>query len=231
MKRRILVVDDNKDFLKSVSDYLKRRDFQVYSCFDPSLGISMCVELLPDLVICDVNLPEIDGIKFFSIIKNTESTRKIPFILISGDAVDENFQLKGYEQGVEDYIIKPFSFKILEAKINRVLSHYSDNPRNQDEVIERAPFKIDFSRKEIYLNEKPLDLTKKEYQIMELLLKNPGRVFSPSYFLEKIWGYDLSLYNDKHTVEVHFSNIRRKIGKEGSEKIKNLIGFGYKYEG
>jgi len=229
MNNKIMIIDDDKEFAKSIMDYFKRKGFNVFMSYDSSLAIVMIKEIKPDIIISDMKMPMIDGMTILSIVRNSNEIKKIPFILISGEEIDENIQIAGYEKGVDDYIIKPFSFKILEAKIRRILFHYSNDSFYENSVIEYSSIKIDEMKKEVYVQDKKVTLTKKEYEILLTLLKNPGRVFSHSYFLQNVWGYDLSQYNDKHTVEVHFYSLRKKLGEAG-KRIKNLVGFGYKLD-
>jgi len=229
MMNKIIIIDDNKDFARSVYQYFKRKGFTVYISYDPSMAVTMISEIKPDLIISDVKMPMIDGMTLLSIVRNNKETKRIPFILISGEEIDENSQVMGYEKGVDDYIMKPFSFKILEAKIKRILSYCSKKDFYEGSVLEYPPIKLDEMKKEVYVGDKKVNLTRKEYEILLTLLKNPGRVFSHNYFLQNVWGYDLSVYNDKHTVEVHFSSLRKKLGIAG-KKIKNIAGFGYKLD-
>lgn len=229
MKKKVLIIDDDKDFAKMLAVYLRNAGYITYYSFDASIGISMSKELMPDIIISDMKMPFIDGLTVFSIIRDCKETSSIPFIIISGEEVGEDIKLKGYEKGIDDYLTKPFSLKILEAKIKKILD-YKENKENLEEVIEIPPIKIYEYKKEVYVGDKRVNLTKKEYEVLSAFVKNPGRVFSPDYLLQKIWGYDLASYNNKHTVEVHISSIRKKLGPEVACKIKNLVGFGYKFE-
>lgn len=228
MKKKVLIIDDDREFAKMLASYLRSSGFTAYVAFESSVGISMAKEFMPDIIISDMKMPEIDGLGVFAVIRNMEETKNIPFIIISGQDIDENVQLKGYEKGIDDYIVKPFSVKILKAKIDKILSSFVKE--NTFDVIEVPPVKIYEFSKEVYVGDKKVVLTRKEYNLLTTFLKNPGRVFSPDYLLQNIWGYDLASYNDKHTVEVHISSLRKKLGLEVGKRIKSFVGFGYKFE-
>lgn len=228
MKTKILIVDDDKDFARSLAEFLRKRDFYSYYALDSSIAIAMAKELSPSVIVSDLKMPSIDGMTLFSIIRMCNETKHIPFILMSGELIDENTQIKGYEKGVDDFLIKPFSYRILEAKIKKIISLKSTNYTSSD-IIERSNIKIDESKKEVFVDGQRIYLTKKEYEILILLIKNPGKVFSPQNLLESIWGYTTQTDSDKHTVEVHISNLRKKLNN-AKKHIKNVVGFGYKFE-
>lgn len=228
MKNKILIVDDDKDFAKSLTEFLRRRDFYSYYALDSSIAIAMAKELSPSVIVSDLKMPSIDGMTLFSIIRMCNETKHIPFILMSGELTDESIQLKGYEKGVDDFLIKPFSYRILEAKIKKIINSKT-NCYNNSEIIERSNIKIDEAKKEVFVDNEKISLTRKEYEILLLLIKNPGKVFSPQNLIETIWGYTTQTDSDKHTIEVHISNLRKKL-KEAKKHIKNIVGFGYKFE-
>ncbi|MCX7905469.1 MAG: response regulator transcription factor [Elusimicrobiales bacterium] len=228
MKEKVLIIDDDKDFAKSLAEFLRKRDFYSYYALDSSIGIAMAKELSPSVIVSDVKMPSIDGITIFSIIRMCKETKNIPFILMSGEIFDENIQIKGYEKGIDDFLVKPFSYRILEAKIRKIIN--ANAGRNFSyEVLERGIIKIDEEKKEVFVQNERIKLTKKEYEILTLLVKNPGKVFSVNYLLERIWNYNSLTESDKHTVEVHISNLRKKL-KQAKDCIKNIVGFGYKFE-
>ncbi|MEA3307327.1 MAG: response regulator transcription factor, partial [Elusimicrobiota bacterium] len=173
--------------------------------------------------------PEIDGFYVCKIIKNTPRLAKIPVIILSGKKINEEDILSGYAKGADDYLIKPVSFPILLAKIKILLERQEGCDKNKKNIKKWDMF-IDRHERILKIKNKTIDLTRKEFDLLVILLKKEGKIVSVPYLLEAIWGYDPALYNDSHTVEVHVSSLRKKLGSAIAKHIKKITGHGYKME-
>lgn len=225
MNPKILVVDDESLVGSNIKRYLEPRGLQVVTARDASTGLAVVQEFRPDLVICDIDMPDMDGFQLCRLIKR--GTR-IPVILISGKAVDESSVVTGLDDGADDYILKPLSLPILFSRVKAVLRR--DTGRNSGNTLKRGQIEADPARRKVMIGDTEVDLTRKEFDLLLVLLSSDGRVLSPQYLLEEVWGYDLTLYNNPHTVEVHIYNLRKKLGPEAGARIQRITGVGYKFE-
>lgn len=228
MPTKVLLIDDDKAMLKSMNKYLKMRDFNVIFSDNGSEGLLMAKESLPDIIIMDAEMPGIDGFSICKITKTDDKLSSVPIIMISGRKINDDDIVLGYEKGADDYLIKPFSFDILVLKINAVLRRYSALSQNQ-KIISNLQIEINPSERTLKIKKKSVNLTRKEFDLLLLLISKENHLFSIPYLLETIWGYDPANYNDPHTVEVHISRLRKKLGDDISSRIKSVIGHGYKF--
>jgi DNA-binding response OmpR family regulator len=149
---------------------------------------------------------------------------------MSGKKIAESDLVSGYEKGADDYVIKPFSYPVLLAKVKAVLRRAKERPASKPVVIRKAGFELDLGGRALKVSGKPVKVTSKELDLFALLVSKPGHVLSLNQLLETVWGYDPANYNDPHTVEVHISNLRKKIGARLAARLKSVPGHGYKFE-
>ena len=218
---RILIVEDDKRICEILKDYLTSSNHECRTVMDGLKVISSYVDLKPQLVILDLMLPNLDGFKICQILR---SISEVPIIILTskGEEVDK---LKGYELGADDYMTKPFSPRVLVAKVNALLkrSETEDSP----EVINIGMINLDTLKREVYISGEQINLTYKEFELLHILMKNPGIVFSRDHLLNKVWGYDFS--GETRTVDTHIKTLRQKLGYAGSY-IVTMIRSGYKFE-
>jgi two-component system phosphate regulon response regulator PhoB/two-component system alkaline phosphatase synthesis response regulator PhoP len=181
-------------------------------------------EQIPDLIILDLMLPDLDGMEACRIIKNKQEWEKIPIIMLTA-RVDIEDRVKGLEYGADDYITKPFASSELVARIKAVLRR-SGWETSKNVLTITPDFHIDFNKFEVYIKEKRLDLTLTEFKILQLLTQRPGWVYSRSQILDYLWGNDKIVI--ERTVDVHIRNLREKLG-DYAWMIKNIRGMGYKF--
>jgi DNA-binding response OmpR family regulator len=229
MKERILLVDDDRAMLDVMRRGLEARGYAVSFTDNPSEGLILARDLKPAAVITDAEMPGMDGLTLCRAVKESAGKGGLPVILISGKMTEEDDILSAYDKGADDYLIKPFSIPIMLAKVAAVLRRYSalcgGDGNIKSEGIELNP-----EARTVTVKGSPVRLTRKEFDLLALFLTSRGKVLSPSFLLERVWGYDPADYNDTHTVEVHLSNLRRKLGPELSARIASVTGVGYKFE-
>lgn len=226
---RILIVDDEEDILSIAKRYFEKRDMEVVTTNSGKKALALAKKMKPDLVIADVEMPDSDGRNLCLSIKKTPGLKKTPVIIMSGKKISEKDILEGYAKGSNDYVIKPFSFPVLLAKVKNLLMLY-DKCSGMVRHFREWNLKIDYDRKELFLKNRKVNLTRKEFGLLSILLEKKGKVAGNSYLLENVWGYEPALYNNPHTIEVHVSSLRKKLGRGVGGRIKKVTGYGYKFE-
>ncbi|TQZ45448.1 response regulator transcription factor, partial [Clostridioides difficile] len=195
-----------------------------YTCITADDGVEALTILKSnniDLMILDIMMPYLDG---FSVCRVSREMTNIPIIILTAKGEEED-KLKGYEYGADDYITKPFSPKVLLAKVNALLRRYTtDIPKNS---LSLGKIFIMVASRQVYVEDKLIDLTYKEFELLRLFMENPNQVFSREKLLNCIWGYDFE--GNTRTVDTHIKTLRKKLGSEGHH-IVTLIRSGYKFE-
>ena len=226
---KILLVDDDRTVLDSTRRYLQGRGFQVVHTDSGAEAVILARESRPDLVITDAEMKGLDGFALCRVIKETPELAKVPVIIISGRKISEEDILTGYGKGADDYILKPFSFPVLLAKLNAVMKRY-EAFHEKTGNIPGLGMVIDPAGRTVTIKDKVIRLTRKEFDLLTALITEKGRLLNVPYLLETVWGYDPASYNDPHTVGVHISSLRKKIGPEIGTRIISVTGHGYKFE-
>lgn len=225
----ILLVEDEESILQTTKRYLERSGFRVLIAKDGSAAYLIAQESSPNVIVTDADLPVMDGLHLCRILKRDARTADIPVIVISGKWTGEGHQVSGFDGGAEDYVLKPFSQKLLRARIEVALR------RSQARVPEGRPIKsggveLDHSARSIKANGAKVGLTRKEFDLLSALMSRPDRVLRSHYLLESVWGHDLADYSDTHTVQVHISMLRKKLGPKAGRHIVSVMGHGYKWQ-
>jgi two-component system response regulator VicR len=228
-KETILVVDDEKEIAELVRDYLEFENFNVICAYDGQQALELFQEHQPDLAILDVMLPKLDGLE---VCKNIRAKSSIPILMLSAKKSDVD-KILGLGLGADDYITKPFSPKVLVARVKAHLRRYrqfSDLSKKGG----RLTFNnlvIDLNAYSVYVNDKPVSLSSKEFEVLKFLATHPNRVFTREEIFHNVWGYNE--YGDINTVTVHISKIREKIEEDPSHPvyIQTVWGVGYKFTG
>lgn len=216
----ILIVEDEKNMQDIIAEYMKKGG---YTCFTADDGIDalMLLKSTPmDLMILDIMIPHLDG---FSVCKMAREMSSLPIIMLTAKS-DEEDKLKGYEYGVDDYMTKPFSPKILLAKANALLRRTSAAPTD---TISAGKISINPAAHKVFVDGTEITLTHKEYELLHFFMGNPEQIFSREQLLNRIWGYDFE--GNTRTVDTHIKTLRQKLGSEG-KSIVTLIRSGYKFE-
>ncbi len=221
--KRIMVVEDEKDIGELVLRYLQREGFTAYRIGDGRTALARAEAELPDLLILDLMLPGIDGLELARRLRRNGRTALLPIIMMTAKG-DESDKLLGLEIGADDYIAKPFSVKELVARVKSVLRRI-DRSEKSRVAHSYGPLALDRSRFEVTLNGVAIDLTTKEFGLLEAFLRNRGRVLTRDFLLSTVWG-NVEIGNTR-TIDVHVRHLREKIPilAEAVITIKNL---GYK---
>ena len=223
MRKKVLVIDDEKSIRDIIGEYLTEEGFEFVEAPDGIRGLEIFRSLSPDLVILDVMMPKMDGWKVCREIRSESVT---PVIMLTARS-EEYDKLFGFELGADDYMVKPFSPRELIARVKAVLSRGSVNERKDHEIIEIEDLRIDFDARSIYLGEEHLNLTPKEYDLLSFFVKNSGRVFSREQLLNQVWGYEF--VGDARTVDTHVKMLRENL-RHHRNWIVTSWGVGYKFE-
>ena len=221
-KLKILVVDDEARMRKLVKDFLVRKDYEVIEAADGEEAIDLFVGHNDfDLIILDVMMPKMDG---WEVCREVRKNSKVPIIMLTARG-DERDELLGFELGVDEYISKPFSPKILVARVEAILRRTGQS--NPDEILSAGGIVIDKAAHQATVDDKPMDLSFKEFELLTYFLENEGIALSREKILNSVWNYDY--FGDARTIDTHVKKLRSKMGDKG-EYIKTVWGMGYKFE-
>lgn len=220
--QRILVVDDEKMIRNVIKEYAEFDGFEVTEAEDGMEAVEICRREDFDLIVMDIMMPRLDG---YSAIKEIRKTKQIPVIMLSARG-EEYDKLFGFEIGIDDYVVKPFSPKELLARIKAVLKRAAAKEQPMD-IIRYEGLEINVTGREVSVDGKPISLTPKEYDLLFYLVRNKGIALSREKLLEEVWGYDF--FGDDRTVDTHIKMLRNSLG-EYRKFIKTLRGMGYKFE-
>ncbi|MGB5822820.1 MAG: response regulator transcription factor [Proteocatella sp.] len=222
-KKQILVIDDEEGIRDIIKEYLLMEDFEVLQSADGVEGLNVFKSNNPILVILDVMMPKMDGWKLCREIRHIS---RVPVIMLTARG-EEYDKLFGFELGVDDYIVKPFSPKELIARIKAVLARGDIRNETVHEVMEIEDLRIDFDARNVYLESELMSLTPKEYDLLSFFVKNEGKVFSRDQLLNQVWNYDFA--GDPRTVDTHVKMLRESL-KHRRSWIVTSWGIGYKFE-
>lgn len=227
MKEKILIVDDEKDIVKMLDYNLKKEGFRTVSCQDGEEALDLAVREHPDLIVLDLMLPGVDGLEVCKTLKKENKTAAIPIIMLTAK-VQEADKVLGLELGADDYITKPFSPRELLARVKAVLRRVHEKGKLPD-VLKIGDLTIDFLKILVYIKDKPVSLTSKEFELLRTLIKANGRVLSRDYLLDTIWGFDHAVEIQTRTVDVHIRTLRKKLKLE-AKRIITVKNYGYRFE-
>ncbi len=228
MARKVLVVDDEKLIVKGIRFSLEQDGMEVDCAYDGEEALEMARKKEYDVVLLDVMLPKLSG---FEVCQQIREFSSMPIIMLTakGDDMDK---ILGLEYGADDYITKPFNILEVKARIKAIMrrSGRSSGSANEDKIIAFEDFRMDTENKRVFVHDKEVNLTVKEYDLLELMVLNPNKVYSRENLLNIVWGYDYP--GDVRTVDVHIRRLREKIEKNPSEPkyIHTKWGVGYYYQ-
>ena len=218
----ILVVDDESRMRKLVKDFLTKKNFQVLEAGNGEEAMDIFYEEKDiALIILDVMMPKMDG---WEVCREIRKNSKVPIIMLTARS-DERDELLGFDLGVDEYISKPFSPKILVARVEAILRRTGQN--NPEDVISAGGIVIDKAAHLATVDGKPMELSFKEFELLTYFLENQGIALSREKILNSVWNYDY--FGDARTIDTHVKKLRSKMGDKG-EYIKTVWGMGYKFE-
>ena len=217
---KILVADDESRMRKLVKDFLLKSNFEVLEAEDGSQALDLFYATKDiALIILDVMMPKMDG---FEVCREIRQTSQVPIIMLTAKG-DERDELQGFQLGVDEYITKPFSPKILVARVEAVLRR--TNKEEETEILEYGGIVVDKTAHSVTIDGKPVDLSFKEFELLTYFMENKGIALSREKILNHVWNYDY--FGDARTIDTHVKKLRSKLGDKG-DLIKTIWGVGYK---
>lgn len=221
-KLKILVVDDESRMRKLVKDFLVNQNYEVLEAGDGSAALDIFFEHQDiALLILDVMMPKMDG---WQVCKEVRNYSKVPIIMLTAKS-DEKDELLGFQLGVDEYITKPFSPKILVARVEAILRR--TNQVSETDSMEYGGIQIDKAARVVTIDGKTIDLSFKEFELLTYFMENKGIALSREKILNSVWNYDY--FGDVRTIDTHVKKLRSKLGDKG-DMIKTIWGMGYKFE-
>ena len=225
-KEHILVVDDEEDILELVRFNLEREGYRVTCTPSGENAIQTATQKLPDLIVLDLMLPGVDGLEVAKFLKNEPKTREIPIVMLTAKG-EESDVVIGLELGADDYITKPFSPKILSARVKAVLRRRGQAEAEPSDRIKIHNLVIHTGRREVTVEGQRVDLTYTEFGVLNYLIRRPGWVFTRSQIVDAVKGADYFVTD--RTVDVQMVGLRRKLGPAG-KYIETVRGVGYRFK-
>lgn len=226
----ILIVEDERNLSNLIRSNLEDEGYDVWQVFDGTAALDAITIREPDLVILDIMLPGMDGLQ---ICRQLRQRSIVPVLMLTARA-EEIDRVLGLEVGADDYLTKPFSMRELTARVRAILRRVemmrTTAEPAQEAVLTVADLRLDSTTHEVTLENRPVELTPKEFALLYHLLRHPGRVFSRAYLLDEIWGYSAEAYD--RTVDTHIYRLRQKLGAESemASRIVSVRGIGYKFQ-
>lgn len=223
-RKKILVVDDESDVADLVAYHLKAKGFDVQTVNDPTHSIGAARSLMPDLVVLDVMMPEINGIQICRMLRADPKLKQVPVIFLTAK-VEENDRVQGLESGADDYLCKPFSTKELVLRVQNILRRTSEKEANAPAKLIAGSIELDVDRHEVKIGGEVVELTATEFKLLHLLMERRGRVQTREHLLLNVWNYETEI--ETRTVDTHVRRLREKLGTE-AEWIETIRGVGYR---
>lgn len=223
---KILVVEDDPAIRNLIHRFLAKQEYTMESAEDGKKALTVFEQFTPDLVILDLNLPDING---FELCKEMQSRTGV-FVLMLTSRTDEADKIRGFNEGADDYITKPFSLGELEVRVGAILKRQRPVTAAEQQCLTFNSLAIDPVRREVTLDAELVPLTALEFDLLHFLASHPGRVWRRSELIQKVWDYDY--VGDQRVVDVHVGQIRKKIEKDTAQPalIQTVRGVGYKFE-
>jgi two-component system phosphate regulon response regulator PhoB len=222
--RKILIVDDEPDVADLVSYHLKAKGYQVATENSPTVSIATARSFLPDLVILDIMMPDLNGIQVCRILRADPRLARVPIIFLTAKA-EECDRIAGFETGCDDYICKPFSTKELVLRVQTILRRTANGETPDLKRLQIGQLILDTDRHEVSVQGRPIQLTATEFKLLHLLLERRGRVQTREHLLINVWNYETEI--ETRTVDTHIRRLREKLGGEAAW-IETIRGVGYR---
>ncbi len=221
-KLKVLVVDDESRMRKLVKDFLVKENFEVLEAGDGEEALDVFFQEKDiALILLDVMMPKMDG---WQVCKEIRNYSKVPIIMLTAKG-DERDELQGFELGVDEYISKPFSPKILVARVEAILRR--SNPMMSEDILSAGGIDLNRSARQVTIDGKNIELSYKEFELLAYFMENQGIALSREKILNNVWNYDY--FGDARTIDTHVKKLRNKLGEKG-DMIKTIWGMGYKFE-
>lgn len=226
MNEKILVVDDEESILELVNFNLTQAGYRLVATRDGLEGLALARREKPDLIVLDVMLPGLDGLEICRVLRKETA---VPILMLTARKTESD-KVIGLDLGADDYLTKPFSPRELVARIKAILRRTGKEELGSPDTLERGELVINPVKHELFVRGEKVDLTFKEFELLQLLAAHPGRVFTREYLLERLW--DDGIYSDSRTIDVHIRHLREKVEANPGvpEYILTVRGLGYKFK-
>ncbi|HEV8267323.1 MAG TPA: response regulator transcription factor [Thermoanaerobaculia bacterium] len=221
-RARIALVEDDEDLAFTLSFSLRRERYEVERYKSGLVALESLTLRPPDIILLDLNLPDVDGLTVCRELRKAEATRRVPIVMLTARA-EERDKLLGFDLGADDYVTKPFSTKELLARIGANLRR-GGGPPGSDDVYDDGRLVVDRARHQVTVEGKAVHLTKKEFDLLWLLIQSAGRVVTRETILSRLWDYASDV--ETRTVDVHIRSLRKKVGEDA---IETVVGVGYRF--
>lgn len=225
-KPKILIVEDDRSLAGILEYNLTRSGFEASCSYDGQDGLNQARLKLPDLIILDVMIPVIDGLEVCRRLRAIPETREIPVVMLTAKS-EETDQLVGFSVGADDYVVKPFSVKILLERIKSLLRRRSQAETSGADIVSHSGVTIDRIKHRVAFEGKPVDLTPSEFRLLDTMIRQPGRAFDRSELIDAALGADTLVL--ERTIDVHIRSLRKKMG-ECNKLIQTVRGIGYRFK-
>ena len=221
---RLLIVDDEAGIREMIKKYAIYEGYEVFEAEDGMDAVNLCREKSFDLIILDVMMPELDG---FSAVREIRKHRNTPVIMLSARG-EEYDRIHGFELGVDDYVVKPFSPKELMMRVAAVIKRSGSQSEPKKDILVIEGLKVDFTGRMVFVNDQKVDMSPKEYDLFFYMLENRNVALSREKLISDVWGYDF--FGDVRTLDTHIKLLRKSLGRYAG-LIVTLRGVGYRFEG
>ncbi len=226
LNKTVLLIEDEKNIVELVKYNLEKEGFRVLNASRGNAGLDMALKEKPSLILLDLMLPELGGLEICKILKQNDKSRGIPIIMLTAKGTEAD-KVVGLELGADDYMTKPFSPRELVARIKAVLRRVQEKPKAL--LLRTGSLELDITKHELRIKNKAIETTAKEFALLRTLMESKGRVLSRETLLEKVWGYESSMNLETRTVDMHITQIRKKLGK-AADRIVTVKGVGYRFD-
>ena len=221
--RKLLIVDDEEKIRLIITKYAEFEGYEIKEAENGMDAVKMCRNEDFDLIILDIMMPELDG---FSTCREIRKTKDIPVIMLSARGEADDI-IHGFELGIDDYVVKPFSPKELMMRVNAVISRHYQRKSNDHEIFEKEGLIVDFTSRIVKVNGCQVNMTPKEYDLLFYMVRNKGIALTRENLITEVWGYDY--YGDDRTLDTHIKLLRNNLG-EYRKFLSTLRGVGYRFE-
>ena len=225
-KTKVLVVEDDRSLAEVLQYNLEQNGYEVFCAYDGQDGLSQARLQLPQLIVLDVMIPVLDGLEVCKMLRASSSTSDIPVIMLTAKS-EETDQLVGFSVGADDYVVKPFSVKVLLQRIKTMLRRQERSKSAGSEIVERSGIVVDRVKHRVTVNDRTLDLTPSEFRLLDTLIRQPGRAFGRSELIDAALGADTLVL--ERTIDVHIRSLRKKLDSL-ADTIQTVRGIGYRFK-
>ena len=224
-KKKLLIIEDDRSLANVVEYNFANSGYEVFCVRDGQDGINQARNRMPDVILLDLMIPVIDGIEVCRQLRAESTTRETPIIMVTAKS-EEVDQLIGFSVGADDYVIKPFSVRVLMEKVKTLLRRHARSQGTGLDIVTSGPVEVDRGRHRVLVDQKQLELTPSEFRLLDTLIRHPGRAFERSELINAALGADtLAL---ERTIDVHIRSLRKKLGVH-ADVIQTVRGVGYRF--